>query len=136
MLIGSIGVQLKLCAILSESEEEVCCSDNSSEREAIEPLSNRSSEISADDLRIYKSLEITAAIFDDFLCVNPKTCKEGYTNSLKLRAKLKEGYYVFNHGQKFSISIINIFAKKLKEVHEGRKYTNYEVLRHDVFLRS
>ena len=56
--------------------------------------------------------------------------------SIELREKLKDKYYVINHGQNNAGAITNIVAKKVTELFEAKKQKYFEVLRHDVFLQG
>lgn len=58
-----------------------------------------------------------------------------FARSIELQDRLKHKYFVFNHGQGSSMMIINIVAKKIKELFERKKYENFEVLRHDACLQ-
>jgi hypothetical protein len=56
--------------------------------------------------------------------------------SIELREKLKEKYFVINHGQNNSGIIVNILAKKTAELFDLQKYKRFYPLRHNIFFRN
>lgn len=56
-------------------------------------------------------------------------------HSIELRETFKSKYYVINHGQNLVLMAVNLLAKKLKQIFEPQQYRDFEIMRHDVFLR-
>lgn len=83
------------------------------------------------DPRIKNSLEKIVKSYSQSLSTAEKVA---IAQSIELRENLKNEYYVINHGQDATWLIVNILAKKVSELFEGKKYGYFEVLRHDVFL--
>ena len=79
--------------------------------------------------RIRKSLEKTESYVGKSL-----RHKLAYAHSLELREKIKDRYYVINHGQNPIMMALNILARKLKQIYEPDQYKNFQVLRHDIFF--
>jgi hypothetical protein len=61
--------------------------------------------------------------------------KVAFAHSIELREKLKEKYYVINHGQNLEMMLINIVARRLKQKFEPKLYEHFEILRHNVYLQ-
>jgi hypothetical protein len=56
-------------------------------------------------------------------------------HSIELREALKDKYYVINHGQNLNMMVLNIITEKLKQAFEPDQYKNFQVLRHDIYLK-
>ena len=105
--------------------------------EAIKELESRRLENLDDELerlntipRIANSLNTV----DSRIRLN-KMHKVAVGRSLELREQLKDTHYIINHGQNFKLMIVNIIARKLKQMFELQHYESFEPLRHDTALR-
>ena len=82
--------------------------------------------------RVYRSLR---KISNAYLGIDLKELIS-IGQSIELYEKLKDKYYVVNHGQNNTGIVANIVAKTALKLFEGRKQDYFEVLRHDVFLQD
>ncbi len=81
--------------------------------------------------RIRESLRKVTTFCRHALSLNQEVA---FAHSIELREKIKDRYYVINHGQNGEMMLINIIAKKLKQIFEPSQYENFQILRHDVHL--